>query len=77
MKAGILAFTLDGIHPFDIGTLLDEQGIAVRVGHHCAQPVMQHYEVSATVRASFGPYNNESDIDAFIDGLRKVQRLMA
>ena len=76
-KAGILAFTLDGIHPFDIGTLLDEQGIAIRVGHHCAQPVMQHYGVPATARASFGPYNRVSDIDAFIDGLRKVQRMMA
>ncbi|MEM8606986.1 MAG: cysteine desulfurase [Myxococcota bacterium] len=77
MKAGILAFTLDGIHPFDIGTLLDEQGIAIRVGHHCAQPVMRHYGVPATARASFGPYNNEGDIDGFIEGLRKVQRMMA
>ncbi|MEM7435919.1 MAG: cysteine desulfurase [Myxococcota bacterium] len=77
MKAGILAFTLDGIHPFDIGTLLDEQGIAIRVGHHCAQPVMQHYGVPATARASFGPYNTKSDIDGLIDGLRKVQRMMA
>ncbi|MEO1172595.1 MAG: cysteine desulfurase, partial [Myxococcota bacterium] len=72
LKAGILAFTLDGIHPFDIGTLLDEQGIAIRVGHHCAQPVMQHYDVPATARASFGPYNHEGDIDALIDGLKTV-----
>lgn len=77
MKAGILAFTLEGIHPFDIGTLLDEQGIAIRVGHHCAQPVMEHYQVPATARASFGPYNHEGDIDALIEGLKKVQRMMA
>ncbi len=77
MKAGILAFTVDGIHPFDIGTLLDEQGIAIRVGHHCAQPVMEHYGIPSTARASFGPYNTRGDIDAFIEGLKKVQRMMA
>lgn len=76
MKAGILTFTLDGIHPFDIGTLLDEQGVAIRTGHHCAQPVMQHYEVPATARASFGPYNNREDIDVFINALQRVQSMM-
>ncbi|MEL6543982.1 MAG: cysteine desulfurase [Myxococcota bacterium] len=77
LKAGILAFTVDGVHPFDIGTLLDEQGIAIRVGHHCAQPVMEHYGIPATARASFGPYNTTEDVDAFIDGLKTVQRMMA
>lgn len=77
MKAGILTFTLDGIHPFDIGTLLDEQGVAIRTGHHCAQPVMQHYAVPATARASFGPYNNREDIDVFITALERVQSMMS
>ncbi len=77
MKTGILTFTLDGIHPFDIGTLLDEQGVAIRTGHHCAQPVMQHYAVPATARASFGPYNNREDIDVFITALERVQSMMS
>lgn len=77
LKAGIVAFTLEGVHPFDIGTLLDEQGIAIRVGHHCAQPVMEHFGVPATARVSFGPYNHDQDIDLFIEGLLNVQRLLS
>lgn len=76
MKAGILGFVLDGIHPFDIGTLLDEQGVAIRVGHHCAQPVIDHYGLSATARASFGPYNDRADVDRFVAALERVQTMM-
>jgi len=76
-RAGALSFVLDGIHPHDIGTILDAEGVAVRAGHHCAQPVMKRYGVSATVRASFGVYNSSDDIDALVRGLAKVRRCSA
>jgi len=72
-KAGVLAFVMDGIHPTDAGSFLDADGIAIRTGHHCAQPVMDHYGVTGTARASLGVYNTEADIDALIEGLKKVQ----
>jgi len=72
-KAAILSFVLDGIHPHDIGTALDHEGIAVRAGHHCAMPVMEHFGVSATVRASFGVYNTVSEIDCLFQGIQKTQ----
>ena len=71
-KAGILSFTLENIHPHDIGTILDEQGIAVRTGHHCAQPVMQRFQIPATARASLAFYNTKQDIDALVHGLDRV-----
>jgi cysteine desulfurase/selenocysteine lyase len=64
------------IHPSDIGTILDREGICIRVGQHCLQPVMDYYQVPATARASFGPYTTTDDIDRFIEGLRTVQDLM-
>ncbi|HET6347329.1 MAG TPA: cysteine desulfurase, partial [Myxococcota bacterium] len=76
-KAGVLAFTLDCAHPHDIGTILDQDGIAVRSGHHCAQPVMQFYNVAATARASIGLYNTHAEIDALVRALHKVQRMFA
>ena len=76
-KAGIISFTMEGIHPHDIGTLLDHEGVAIRTGHHCAQPVMQHYGVSATARASFGMYNTRGDVDALIHALLKTQEFFA
>lgn len=76
-RAGALSFVMEGVHPHDIGTVLDAEGIAVRAGHHCAQPVMQRYDVSATVRASFGVYNNRRDIDALIAGLHRVREVFA
>lgn len=76
-KASILSFVLDGIHPHDIGTLLDEEGIAVRAGHHCAQPLMQRYGVPATARASLSFYNRASDIDALVAAIEKTQRIFA
>ncbi len=74
-KAGVLSFVLDGIHPHDIGTVLDYEGIAIRTGHHCAQPVMERFGVPATARASLGIYNTCEDLDALGRGLRKVQEM--
>ena len=74
-KAGVLSFVLDGIHPHDIGTILDGEGVAVRAGHHCAQPVMDRFDVPATVRASFGAYNDRDDVDALVRGVRKVMEI--
>jgi len=74
-KGAILSFTLDRIHPHDIGTLLDQLGIANRAGHHCAMPVMDFYQVPATARASFALYNTENDVDTLMGGLREVIRL--
>jgi cysteine desulfurase/selenocysteine lyase len=74
-RAAVLSFVMDGIHPHDIGTILDSEGIAVRAGHHCAQPVMARYGVSATVRASFAIYNTEAEVEALIGGLHKVKEV--
>ena len=76
-KGGILGFVLEGIHPHDIGTMLDMDGIAIRAGHHCAQPVMARFGVPATARASLGPYNTEADLDALAAGIRKLQKMFA
>ena len=74
-KASILSFLVDGVHPHDIGTILDGEGIAIRAGHHCAQPVMDRFGVPATVRASFAVYNTREEIDALARGLDKVQEI--
>ena len=74
-KAGIVSFAIDGVHPHDVGTILDFEGIAVRAGHHCAQPVMDKFGVPATTRASFGLYNDFDDVDALVGGIRKVQEI--
>ena len=71
-KASVLSFTLDNIHPHDIGTILDQEGIAIRAGHHCAQPVMQRFGVPATARASFAFYNTKAEVDALVEGLNRV-----
>ena len=71
-KASVISFTLCAVHPHDIGTILDQQGIAVRAGHHCAQPVMQHFGIPATARASFGIYNTREDVDALVRGIQSV-----
>jgi cysteine desulfurase/selenocysteine lyase len=72
-KSGVLAFLLDGIHPTDAGSILDAEGIAIRTGHHCAQPVMDHFGVTGTARASLGIYTSKRDLDALAAGLRKVK----
>ena len=74
-KAGIVSFELDGIHAHDVGTILDREGIAVRVGHHCAQPLMDHFGIAGTVRASFGLYNDKADIDALVQALGAVREI--
>lgn len=71
-KASVISFVLDGVHPHDIGTVLDQEGIAVRTGHHCAQPLMMRFNVPATGRASFGLYNTREEADVLVDGLKKV-----
>ena len=74
-KAAILGFTVEGVHPHDVGTILDQEGVAVRAGHHCAQPVMERFGVAATVRASLALYNDRDDIDALVAALQKVREL--
>ena len=76
-KAGVLSFVMEGIHPHDIGTVLDRQGIAVRTGHHCAQPVMDWFHIPATTRASLAFYNTAKEIDALAAGLLKVKELFS
>jgi cysteine desulfurase/selenocysteine lyase len=76
LRAGVFSFTLEGIHPHDAGTVLDHEGIAVRTGHHCAQPVMDRYGVPATVRASFALYNTREDVDALVRGLGRVREML-
>lgn len=76
-KAAVISFELEGVHPHDVGTLLNQEGIAVRTGHHCAQPVMQRFHVPATSRASFAFYNTMAEVDALIAGIRTVQKVFA
>jgi cysteine desulfurase/selenocysteine lyase len=74
---GIVSFALDGIHPHDLGTILDEENVAIRAGHHCAQPLMEHLGVPATARASFGLYSDEGDIAALLAGIERTRRIFA
>jgi cysteine desulfurase/selenocysteine lyase len=76
-KASVLSFVLDEVHPHDIGTILDQEGIAVRTGHHCAQPVMERFHIPATVRASFAVYNTKAEIDALARAIQKVHEVFA
>jgi cysteine desulfurase/selenocysteine lyase len=73
----VLSFVLDQIHPHDIGTVLDYEGVAVRTGHHCAQPVMDRFGLPATARASLGCFNTREDLDALVRGLHKVREVFA
>ena len=75
-KAGVISFNVGTIHPFDVGTLLDQQGVAVRTGHHCAEPLIDAMGVPGTVRVSFGLYNDKADVDAFITALKKAQSIL-
>jgi cysteine desulfurase/selenocysteine lyase len=76
-KASVLSFMIEGVHPHDVGTIFDQQGLAIRTGHHCAQPVMQFFGIPATARASFAFYNTFDEIDALVGGIKKVQELFA
>ncbi len=76
-KVAVISFTVDGIHPHDVGTLLNEEGVAVRTGHHCAQPIMQRFNIPATSRASFAFYNTKNEIDTLTAGIRSLQKVFA
>ncbi|MCE7916767.1 MAG: cysteine desulfurase, partial [Nitrosomonas sp. PRO5] len=76
-KVAVISFVVDGIHPHDVGTLLNQDGIAVRTGHHCAQPIMQRFNVAATSRASFSFYNTKEEIEVLVAGIRSVQKVFA
>ena len=76
-KASVLSFVVEGVHPHDVGAVLDDEGVAIRAGHHCAQPVMQHFGVPATARASFAFYNTRDEVDALVRGLRRARTLFA
>jgi cysteine desulfurase/selenocysteine lyase len=76
-KAGVISFTLGEIHPHDIGTILDRQGVAIRAGHHCAQPVMERFDIPATARASFGLYNVKEEIDVLAQAIQKTLEVFA
>lgn len=75
-KTAVISMIVDGIHPYDLGTILDQMGIAVRTGHHCAQPLVEQYKLSGTLRASLGMYNNRSDIDAFVTAMKKAVQML-
>jgi cysteine desulfurase/selenocysteine lyase len=75
-KTSVVSFSIKGIHPFDIGTLLDKQGIAVRTGHHCTQPLMDFFKIPGTIRASFAFYNTKEEIDTFIEAVDRSMNLL-
>lgn len=76
-KTAVISFNIEGLHPYDIGTLLDKMGIAVRTGHHCAQPIMDFYKIPGTVRASFSFYNTKEEADAFVEGVKKAKMMLS
>ncbi|MEO5789861.1 MAG: aminotransferase class V-fold PLP-dependent enzyme [Gelidibacter sp.] len=76
-KTSVISFNLEGIHPYDVGTLLDKMGIAVRTGHHCAQPIMEYFKIPGTVRASFAFYNTKEEIDALVEGVKKAKMMLS
>jgi cysteine desulfurase/selenocysteine lyase len=75
-KTAVISFNLEGIHPYDVGSILDQLGIAVRTGHHCAQPIMDYFKIPGTVRASFSFYNTKEEIDRLVAGVRKAQAML-
>ncbi len=76
-KASVISFNIDGIHPYDIGTIIDKLGIAVRTGHHCAQPIMDFYKIPGTIRASFAFYNTKEEIDIFVEAIKKAKMMLS
>jgi cysteine desulfurase/selenocysteine lyase len=75
-KTAVISFNVKGIHPYDIGSILDQMGIAVRTGHHCAQPIMDYFQIPGTIRASFSFYNTKEEVDRLIEGLRKAMAML-
>ena len=76
-KVAVISFIVDGVHPHDVGTLLNQEGIAVRTGHHCTQPLMQRFKIPATSRASFAFYNTKEEVDALVAGIYSVQKVFS
>ncbi len=76
-KTSVVSFNIEGIHPYDIGTIIDKLGIAVRTGHHCAQPIMNFFGIPGTIRASFSFYNTKEEIDALVEGVKKAQMMLS
>lgn len=76
-KASVYSFNVQDAHPFDVGTILDQQGIAVRTGHHCCQPLMEHYQIPGTVRASFAIYNTEEEVDKLVQATHKAIKILS
>ncbi|UOK43097.1 MULTISPECIES: aminotransferase class V-fold PLP-dependent enzyme [Flavobacterium] len=76
-KASVISFNIEGIHPYDIGTIIDKLGIAVRTGHHCTQPIMNYFNIPGTIRASFAFYNTKEEIDIFVEAVKKAQRMLS
>ena len=74
-KASVISFVLDKVHPHDIGTILNDEGVAIRTGHHCAQPVMEHFNIPATARASFYLYNNKEEVDQLVSAIHSVKKI--
>lgn len=76
-KASVISFNIEGIHPYDIGTIIDKLGVAVRTGHHCAQPIMNYFDIPGTIRASFAFYNTKEEIDIFVEAVKKAQMMLS
>jgi len=76
-KTSVISFNIEGIHPYDVGTIIDKLGIAVRTGHHCAQPIMNYFNIPGTIRASFAFYNTKEEIDALVEAVKKAQRMLS
>jgi cysteine desulfurase/selenocysteine lyase len=76
-KTSVISFNIEGIHPYDIGVIIDKLGIAVRTGHHCAQPIMDFYKIPGTVRASFSFYNTKEEIDKFVEALQRAKKMLS
>ncbi|MCY1225314.1 Cysteine desulfurase SufS [compost metagenome] len=76
-KTSVISFNVEGIHPFDIGTIVDKLGIAVRTGHHCAQPIMRFFDIPGTIRASFAFYNTKEEIDALVEAVKKAKTMLS
>jgi len=76
-RAGVVSFVIEGVHPHDAGTIIDQEGVAIRAGHHCSQPVMDFYKVPATCRASFGIYNSRDDVNRLVAAIARVQEVFS
>ena len=76
-KTSVISFNIEGIHPYDIGTIIDKLGIAVRTGHHCAQPIMNFFDIPGTIRASFAFYNTKEEIDTFVEAVKKAKMMLS